>query len=85
MMGDDHTYESSTTCHQSAFALIDAMVPILNAGVQEVLDYGLYGWELSRGRAFNGGPEHRFRESYGYHRRSPWVASRPRLCEKSAN
>jgi len=49
LMGDDHTCESSTTCHQSEFAMIDAMIPILSpAGVQEILDYGIYGWELSR-------------------------------------
>jgi len=49
MMGDDHTCESSTTAHQSEFAMVDAMMPILNpAGVQELLDYGLYGWALSR-------------------------------------
>ncbi|MFK7874338.1 MAG: indolepyruvate ferredoxin oxidoreductase family protein [Paracoccaceae bacterium] len=48
-MGDDHTGESSTVLHQSEWALIDAYVPILSpAGVQEVLDYGLYGFELSR-------------------------------------
>lgn len=49
LMGDDHTCESSTTCHQSEFALIDAAIPILSpAGVQEILDLGLYGWEMSR-------------------------------------
>jgi indolepyruvate ferredoxin oxidoreductase len=49
LMGDDHTCESSTTAHQSEFALVDAMIPILNpAGVQELLDFGLYGWALSR-------------------------------------
>ena len=48
-MGDDHTCESSTTAHQSEFAMVDAMIPILNpAGVQELLDYGLIGWALSR-------------------------------------
>lgn len=47
--GDDHTCESSTTCHQSELALIDAMIPILSpAGVQELLDYSLHGWALSR-------------------------------------
>src|SRR6201985_1406386 len=41
LMGDDHTAESSTTAHQSEFAFVDAMIPILSpAGVQEVLDYG---------------------------------------------
>jgi indolepyruvate ferredoxin oxidoreductase len=49
LMGDDHTCESSTTAHQSEFAMVDAMIPILNpAGVQELLDYGLVGWALSR-------------------------------------
>ncbi|CAE6820088.1 hypothetical protein R69746_06014 [Paraburkholderia aspalathi] len=49
LMGDDHTCESSTTCHQSEFALMDASIPILSpSGVQEILDYGLYGWALSR-------------------------------------
>jgi len=49
LMGDDHTCESSTTAHQSEFALMDAMIPILNpAGVQELIDYGIYGWAMSR-------------------------------------
>jgi len=49
LLGDDHTGESSTTVHQSEFAMVDAMIPVLNpAGVQEFLDYGLYGWALSR-------------------------------------
>ncbi|PJN94817.1 indolepyruvate ferredoxin oxidoreductase, partial [Amaricoccus sp. HAR-UPW-R2A-40] len=48
-MGDDHTGESSTVLHHSEFALVDVMMPILSpAGVQEVLDYGLLGWALSR-------------------------------------
>ncbi len=48
-MGDDHTGESSTTCHQSDFAAVDAHIPVLSpAGVQEILDYGLYGYALSR-------------------------------------
>ncbi|AXS41889.1 indolepyruvate ferredoxin oxidoreductase family protein [Breoghania sp. L-A4] len=49
LMGDDHTCESSTTAHQSEFAFVDAMMPVLNpAGVQEMLDFGLHGWALSR-------------------------------------
>ena len=49
VMGDDHTAESSTTAHQSEFHLVDVMMPILSpAGVQEILDYGLYGWAMSR-------------------------------------
>ncbi|MBM3528237.1 MAG: indolepyruvate ferredoxin oxidoreductase family protein [Alphaproteobacteria bacterium] len=49
LMGDDHTAESSTTAHQSEFNFVDVMIPILNpAGVQEIVDYGLYGWAMSR-------------------------------------
>jgi len=49
LLGDDHTCESSTTAHQSEFAMVDAMIPVLNpAGVQEILDYGLYGIAMSR-------------------------------------
>nr|WP_269475706.1 indolepyruvate ferredoxin oxidoreductase family protein [Variovorax sp. SRS16] len=49
LLGDDHTCESSTTCHQSEFAMVDAMIPVLSpAGVQEILDFGVIGWALSR-------------------------------------
>ena len=49
LMGDDHTCESSTSAHQSEFAMVDAMIPVLNpAGVQEILDFGLHGFALSR-------------------------------------
>jgi indolepyruvate ferredoxin oxidoreductase len=48
-MGDDHTGESSTVCHQSDWAMVDVHMPVLSpAGVQEILDYGHYGYELSR-------------------------------------
>jgi indolepyruvate ferredoxin oxidoreductase len=49
LMGDDHLAESSTTAHQSEYHFVDVMMPILSpAGVQEILDYGLYGFALSR-------------------------------------
>ncbi len=49
LMGDDHTCESSTTAHQSEFHFVDVMIPVLNpAGVQEIIDYGLHAWALSR-------------------------------------
>ncbi|HSS63394.1 MAG TPA: indolepyruvate ferredoxin oxidoreductase family protein [Gammaproteobacteria bacterium] len=49
LLGDDHTCESSTTSHHSEYAMVDAYIPVLNpAGVQEILDYGLYGIALSR-------------------------------------
>ena len=48
-MGDDHTGESSTTLHQSDWAMVDAYMPVVSpAGVQEIMDYGLYAWALSR-------------------------------------
>ncbi len=48
-MGDDHTGESSTVLHQSEWALMDAYLPIVSpAGVQEILDYGIYSFALSR-------------------------------------
>ncbi len=49
LMGDDHTCESSTSAHQSEFAFVDYMIPVLNpAGVQEILDFGILGFALSR-------------------------------------
>lgn len=49
LMGDDHTAESSTNAHATEFLFVDTMIPILNpAGVQEIIDYGLYGYALSR-------------------------------------
>ena len=48
-MGDDHTGESSTVLHQSEWSLMDSYLPIVSpAGVQEILDYGIYGLALSR-------------------------------------
>ncbi len=49
LAGDDHTCKSSTLAHQSEYAFMDALIPVLNpAGVQEFLDLGLYGWAMSR-------------------------------------
>src|SRR5690606_23361625 len=46
---DDHVAESSTVAHATEFLFVDTMIPILNpAGVQELIDYGLYGYALSR-------------------------------------
>ena len=46
-MGDDHTGESSTSLHQSDFHMVEAYMPIVSpAGVQEVLDLGLYAYAL---------------------------------------
>ena len=49
LAGDDHTCKSSTTAHQSEFAFVDAGIPVLNpSGVQEIFDFGLLGWAMSR-------------------------------------
>ncbi|MBE25941.1 MAG: indolepyruvate ferredoxin oxidoreductase [Rhodospirillaceae bacterium] len=49
LMGDDHTAKSSTLAHQSEYAMMDAMIPVLSpAGVQEFLDLGLHGFSMSR-------------------------------------
>ena len=49
LAGDDHTCKSSTLAHQSEFAFIDALIPVLNpAGVEDILDLGFYGWAMSR-------------------------------------
>ena len=49
LAGDDHACKSSTVPHQSEHAFIHHMMPVLNpANVQEILDYGLLGWAMSR-------------------------------------
>ena len=49
LCGDDPNSKSSTLASQSEFALIDAEMPVLApSSIQDVLDYGQYGWELSR-------------------------------------
>ncbi len=47
--GDDHACKSSTLPHQTEHMFIGASMPVLSpSNVQEVLDLGIYGWELSR-------------------------------------
>lgn len=47
--GDDHSCKSSTLPSQSEFAFMDAEIPVLSpASIQDVLDYGLHGLEMSR-------------------------------------
>ncbi|WP_019528277.1 indolepyruvate ferredoxin oxidoreductase family protein [Dasania marina] len=49
LAGDDHGAKSSTTAHQSDHAFIHFAMPYLNpASVQDYLDFGLYGFALSR-------------------------------------
>ena len=47
--GDDHMCKSSTLPSQSEYAMRDAEIPVLNpASIQDVLDYGIHGWAMSR-------------------------------------
>ncbi len=49
LAGDDHGCRSSTLAHASDQAFIHCAMPILHpATVQEYLDYGIYGWAMSR-------------------------------------
>ena len=47
--GDDHPGKSSTVSHQSEQALAASHIPVLYpSSVQELLEYGMFGWALSR-------------------------------------
>jgi len=47
--GDDHGCVSSSMSHQSDFVMQAWSMPVLNpANVAEMLEFGLYGWALSR-------------------------------------
>ncbi len=49
LAGDDHACKSSTLPHQSEFAFVHYLMPVLNpASVQEYLDLGLAGIAMSR-------------------------------------
>jgi indolepyruvate ferredoxin oxidoreductase len=47
--GDDHSAKSSAVAHQSEHQFSAAAIPVLApADLQEVLDFGLHGWAMSR-------------------------------------
>jgi indolepyruvate ferredoxin oxidoreductase len=47
--GDDHGGKSSASAHQSEHTLIAGFMPVLYpATIREMLEFGLYGWALSR-------------------------------------
>ncbi|MFV2090109.1 MAG: indolepyruvate ferredoxin oxidoreductase family protein, partial [Pseudomonadales bacterium] len=49
VVGDDHGCKSSTLPSHSELTLKDLGIPVLNPStVQDVLDYGLFGWAMSR-------------------------------------
>ncbi|CAA7614541.1 Indolepyruvate ferredoxin oxidoreductase [Candidatus Terasakiella magnetica] len=49
LAGDDHGAKSSTLAHQSEHVFMAAQMPVLNpSGIQELVDFGLFAWALSR-------------------------------------
>jgi len=49
VVGDDHAAKSATMPNQGDFAFMSFLMPILYpSNVQEVIDFGLYGWAMSR-------------------------------------
>ena len=47
--GDDHAARSSALAHQSEHIFSACAIPVLApAGVQDILDFGLHGWAMSR-------------------------------------
>ncbi|MCP5371422.1 MAG: indolepyruvate ferredoxin oxidoreductase family protein [Hyphomicrobiales bacterium] len=49
LAGDDPACKSSTVPSQSEYAFMDAQIPTLNpANIQDILDFGLFGWAMSR-------------------------------------
>ncbi|HBD10891.1 MAG TPA: indolepyruvate ferredoxin oxidoreductase family protein [Porticoccaceae bacterium] len=49
VVGDDHMAKSSTLAFQSEPMFVGVGMPVLNpAGVQDILDFGLIGWGMSR-------------------------------------
>ena len=49
LLGDDHASKSSTIAHQSEFAMLDALIPILNpSNLEDLFNYGIFAWALSR-------------------------------------
>jgi indolepyruvate ferredoxin oxidoreductase len=49
LAGDDPACKSSTLASQCEFTFMDVEIPVLHpANIQEFVDYGLYGWAMSR-------------------------------------
>ncbi len=47
--GDDHGCVSSSMAHQSDFTMVSWRMPVLSpANIAELIEFGLYGWALSR-------------------------------------
>ena len=49
VVGDDHAAKSATMPNQGEFAFMSSLMPVLYpSNVQEVIDFGLHGWAMSR-------------------------------------
>jgi indolepyruvate ferredoxin oxidoreductase len=49
VVGDDHAAKSATMPNQGEFAFMSFLMPVLYpSNVQEVIDFGLFGWAMSR-------------------------------------
>ncbi len=92
--GDDPLSKSSTLPSQSEVALYDALMPVLAPGsVQDVLDFGRLGFELSRYSGLwvgfiqhgRGWPEPPADHSAGVHRQRPALAADPDRNARRAN
>jgi indolepyruvate ferredoxin oxidoreductase len=47
--GDDHLAKSSAFGHQSEYGFVDCLMPVLApSSVREIVEFGLFGWALSR-------------------------------------
>ena len=66
--GDDHAARSSAVAHQSEHIFSACAIPVLApAGVQDILDFGLHGWAMSRytGLLGRAQAERRHRREFG--------------------
>ncbi len=49
VVGDDHVAKSSAFGHQSEYAFMDCLMPVVApSNIEEILTFGLFGWALSR-------------------------------------
>jgi len=49
VVGDDHAAKSATMPNQGEFAFMSSLMPVVYpSNVQEVIDFGLWGWAMSR-------------------------------------
>ena len=89
--GDDHGAHSSTYPHQTEHVFEGVMMPVLNpSSVQDIVDFGLAGYALSRyRRAVGRAEDHRGNRRAGRNDRHPVAArlrhARPSRCRRTAS